>query len=101
MFWEAYPKQTKGCPSRTPVGLRALTQCYVALLIPVFFGPYYANLQLGIGTAFAVLIAIVVCCPSAHNGGYAAELLCKSPCTGTSPFPSIAIPGARWKYSDH
>ena len=45
---------------RTPVGLRALSRCYVALLIPVFFGPYYANLHRGIGTAFAVIIAIVV-----------------------------------------
>jgi hypothetical protein len=43
------------------VGLRALTRCYVALIIPVFFGPYYANLRLGIGTAFAVILAIVVC----------------------------------------
>ena len=42
------------------MGLRALSRCYVALLIPVFFGPYYANLHRGIGTAFAVIIAIVV-----------------------------------------
>ena len=45
---------------RTPQGFRALARCYVTLFIPIFFGPYYANLRLGIGTPFAVIIAIVV-----------------------------------------
>ena len=45
---------------RTPQGFRALARCYVTLIIPIFFGPYYANLRLGIGTPFAVIIAIVV-----------------------------------------
>jgi len=45
---------------RTPQGFRALARCYVTLFIPIFFGPYYANLHLGIGTPFAVIIAIVV-----------------------------------------
>ena len=53
--------------NRTPVGLRALSRCYVALLIPVFFGPYYANLHRGVGTAFAVIIAIVVSRPCADD----------------------------------
>ncbi|CAL5222534.1 g4909 [Coccomyxa viridis] len=45
---------------RTPQGFRALARCYVTLFIPIFFGPYYANLRLGIGTPFAVIIAIVM-----------------------------------------
>ena len=45
---------------RTPQGFRALARCYVTLFIPIFFGPYYANLRLGIGTPFAVVFAIVV-----------------------------------------
>ena len=45
---------------RTPQGFRALARCYVTLFIPIFFGPYYANLRIGIGTPFAVIIAIVV-----------------------------------------
>ncbi len=45
---------------RTPQGIRAMSRCYVTLLIPIFFGPYYASLHQGLGTAFAVIIAIVV-----------------------------------------
>ncbi|KAK9909154.1 hypothetical protein WJX75_007936 [Coccomyxa subellipsoidea] len=45
---------------RTPQGIRALSRCYVSLLIPIFFGPYYASLNHGVGTAFAVIFAIIM-----------------------------------------
>ncbi|CAL8461728.1 g1259 [Coccomyxa elongata] len=45
---------------RTPQGIRALSRCYVSLLIPIFFGPYYASLHYGVGTAFAVIFAILM-----------------------------------------
>lgn len=48
-----------GC--RTPQGIRALARFYVVVFIPLFFGPYYADVRVGARSfAFSLFLAIFV-----------------------------------------
>ena len=49
------------CSCRTPQGIRAMSRFYIVLVIPLFFGPYYAELRQGAhGYAYALFLAIMV-----------------------------------------
>lgn len=49
------------CWCRTPQGIRAMSRFYIVLVIPLFFGPYYAELRQGAhGYAYALFLAIMV-----------------------------------------
>lgn len=46
---------------RTPQGIRALARFYVVVFIPLFFGPYYADVRVGAHSfAFALFLAILL-----------------------------------------
>lgn len=46
---------------RTPQGIRALARFYVVVFIPLFFGPYYADVRVGARSfAFELFLAIFV-----------------------------------------
>ena len=46
---------------RTPQGIRALARFYVVVFIPLFFGPYYADVRVGARSfAFSLFLAIFV-----------------------------------------
>ena len=80
---------------RTPLGLRSLFLVYVVLIIPLFFGPYYAYIRNpDVSFTFAVFLAIVVS-PSLSCNEHAAPLdwpvayVCMVPhgiCMGTSQY---------------
>lgn len=46
---------------RTPLSLRTLTRFYLTVVIPLFFGPFYATATTS--TAFNICLAIMVRCP--------------------------------------
>ena len=66
-FSHVYVKVAKSADSlcnrvcRTPQGIRALARFYVVVFIPLFFGPYYADVRVGARSfAFSLFLAIFV-----------------------------------------
>lgn len=58
----AYVQRINVC--RTPQGIRALARFYVVVFIPLFFGPYYADVRVGAHSfAFSLFLAIFVSFP--------------------------------------
>ena len=54
---------------RTPQGIRALARFYVVVFIPLFFGPYYAEVRVGARSfAFSLFLAIFVSLLPLHSG---------------------------------
>lgn len=45
---------------RTPQGIRSMSRLYVALIIPIFFGPYWGWIRKQINFGFAFFFSIVV-----------------------------------------
>ena len=45
---------------RTPQGVRSMSRLYVALIIPIFFGPYWGWVQQRINYGFAFFFSIMV-----------------------------------------
>jgi hypothetical protein len=65
-LWQHHVTQARAglCTRRTPQGIRALARFYVVVFIPLFFGPYYADVRVGAHSfAFALFLAILVHSP--------------------------------------
>ena len=60
-WFAAVTCQSAFCSCRIPQGIRAMSRFYIVLVIPLFFGPYYAELRQGAhGYAYALFLAIMV-----------------------------------------